>query len=213
MNWAEYAAASRELSEVCRAEAGRRTGITQRTSTGLAAAEDLRNRLSAQREYLSGVATRLHEPAPRFDESLRAGLTDVDEAVRLGWQAVDRADAEARGAEQRALAPALLPGMSTNGRNVVVYLATTLLSALVSFGMWELNPNTRAGHIPWSLLPWSLCGLPAVAFFAGYLTIAALGRSRIHKSEKGDRSVRLGGVICLIGLWLVWALLVAATPH
>jgi hypothetical protein len=211
MNWPEYAEACRALSDVRLREAERNAGVAERTGTGRTSLAQLRQRLDAQYEYLTGLAVRLREPKPAFDPAARAGLTDPDEAVRRGWEAVERADDRARQADQRALRPAFLPGASARVRNAVVYAGATLVAALLSAGLWELNPNGRAGHIPLSLLPWSLCGLPALAFFAGYFTIASFGRARIQQTEKPERSALLGGLICLFGLWLSLILIIAAT--
>lgn len=211
VDWDEYTAASRRLTAVRLAEKARRSKVQEGTSTGRDAVGQLRQQVTAQRDRLAALALRLREPRPSFGGAAPAGVADVDEAVRRGWEALKQADAEARQAEERGHQPALLPGMSGTARNVLVYLATTLLASLASCGMWVASPDTDFGQVPVSLLPWSLCGLPAVAFFGGYFTIAALGRPRIRQGEKASHSVRLGGLICFGGMWLVWLLYVVAS--
>lgn len=211
MNWAEYVDTSRRLAEVRRREAERRARLQERTAATKAAIERLRQRLAAQRDHLVGMAIRLREPRPSLDNLARSGLTDVDEALRRAWQAVEQSDVEARQAEERGLQPAFLPGLSTTGRNALVYAAAAVLAALASCGLWAASPDTDLGRVPLSLVPWQLCGLPALAFFAGYLTIALFGRPRVETREKPNRSVRLGGLICFVGMWLFWFLLVASS--
>jgi hypothetical protein len=82
MNWAEYAEASRRLSEVRRREADRRALVQERTAGGRAAVEPLKRRLTAQRDHLAALAVRVREPRPSFGGVARTGLADVDEAVR-----------------------------------------------------------------------------------------------------------------------------------
>jgi hypothetical protein len=210
MNWAEYADASRRLAEVRRREAERRTRVQERTATARSAAERLRRRLAAQRDHLVGLARQLREPTPSLDDVARSGLTDADEALRRAWTALEQSDVEARQAQQRAQQPALLPGLSTTGRNALVYTVAAVLAALASAGLWAAS-DTDLGRVPLALVPWQLCGLPAMAFFAGYLTIALFGRPRVATGEKPDRSLRLGGLICFVSMWLFWFLLVASS--
>ncbi|MFC7548006.1 hypothetical protein [Plantactinospora sp. GCM10030261] len=209
MRWSEYADAARGLAAIRAEEGARRAAVGKRTADGRAAVEQLRQRLTAQRDYLAGLATRLGEPPPSFEGVARAGLTDVDEALRRAWQAVEQADVEARRAEDRGNQPALLPGMSTTGRNVLVYAAATFVAWLVSLGLYVFSPDAGTGSV--GLLAWSLCGLPAVAFFAGYTTIAVFGRPRLRPGATASHSVRLGGLICFVGMWAGWVLFLAAT--
>lgn len=209
MQWSEYADAARGLAGVRAEEAARRARVGERATGGRSAVEQLRQRLTAQRDYLAGLAVRLREPRPSFDGVSRTGLTDADEAVRRAWQAVEQADVEARLAEDRGSQPVLFPGMSTTGRNVLVYAAATLLAWAVSCGLFTFSPEAGSGSV--GLLAWSLCGLPAMAFFAGYFTIAIFGRPRMQTAGTAAHSVRLGGLICFVGMWVGWVLFLAAT--
>lgn len=208
VRWAEYTDAARGLAEVRGGEAARRARAAERMTGVRSAVDRLRQRLAAQREHLAGQGVRLREPRPSFEGVARTGLTDAEEAVRRAWQAVEQADAEARRAEERANQPALFPGMSTTGRNSLVYAAATLVAWLASCGLYAFSPQAGAGSV--GLLMWSLCGLPALAFFAGYATIAVFGRPRTQSSAQTSHSVRLGGLICFGGMWLGWVLVVAA---
>jgi hypothetical protein len=211
VDWGEYAATSRRLTAIRLAEIARRSKVQEGTATGRDAVEQLKGHLAAQREHLTALALRLREPRPSFGGAARGGVAGMDEAVRRGRDALTHADAEARRAEERGHQPALLPGMSGTARNVLVYLATTLVASVASCGMSAASPDADLGKIPIGLLPWSLCGLPAVAFFGGYFTIAAFGRPRIRTGEKASHSVRLGGLICFGGMWLVWLLYIVAS--
>lgn len=207
MRWAEYADAARGLADVRDREALRHARVAERAAVGLAAVDRLRQRIAAQRGHLAGLAVRLGEPRPSFEGVARSGLADVDEALRRAWQAVEQADAEARRAADRASQPALLPGMSPAGRNALVYAAATLVAWLASCGLYAFSPE--AGSASVGLLAWSLCGLPGLAFSAGYLTIAVFGSPRMPAAGKAHHSVRLGGVICFGGMWFGWMLFLA----
>jgi hypothetical protein len=172
--------------------------------------EQLQQRLTAQGERLMSLASRLRESAPALGGTTPTGLADLDEALRRGWDALGHADAEARQAEERAQQPTLLPGLPETGRNVLVYSAAALLATLASCGLWQAA-DTTGGKIPLSLVPWQLCGLPAMAFFAGYIVLVVVGRPRIDSGRKVNRSAVLGGVICFVGIWLAWGCLIAAT--
>lgn len=171
----------------------------------------LRQRVAAQQDRLTSLAARLKEPGVSFGGVVRTGLGDLDEAVRRAREAVDKADAEARQAEERAYRPALLPGMSSTGRNSLIYLTAAFVASIVSYGLWLASPDTDLGRLPLSLVPWSLCGLPAIAFFLGYLTIAIFGRSRLDSGRGTNYSLRLGGLICFGGMAAFWLLLVVGS--
>ena len=211
MNWAEYADTSRRLSELRQTEAQRLAEVEHSMSAGRSAVAQLKQRVSAQQDHLIGLAARLREPRPSVGGVVRTGLTDVGEAVRRARESMDTADVEARRAEERAYQPALLPGMSSTGRNSLIYIAAAFVASIVSGGLWLTSPDTDLGRIPLSLVPWSLCGLPAIAFFAGYLTIAIFGRSRLDSGRGTNYSRRLGGLICFGGMAAFWLLLIVAS--
>lgn len=211
MNWAGYAEMSRRLSELRQSEAQRVAGVERSMSAGRSAVAQLQQRVSTQQDHLTGLAARLREPRPSVGGVVRTGLTDVGEAVRRAQESIDTADVEARKAEERAYQPILLPGMSTTGRNSLIYIAAAFVASIVSWVLWLTSPDTDLGRVPLSLVPWSLCGLPAIAFFAGYLTIAIFGRSRLDSGRGTDYSRRLGGLICFVGMAVFWLLLVVAS--
>jgi hypothetical protein len=109
MSWAECAEVSRRLADVRGQEAARQTQSHQQAASGRATVEQLKRRLSAQRDHLAGVAMGLGEPQPSFDGAARTGLNDVDEAIRRAWSTIDQADAEARQSEERGMRPVLFP--------------------------------------------------------------------------------------------------------
>jgi hypothetical protein len=205
MNWIEYTEAAQRLAEARRREVQRLAGVRQRSSGMRGSVDQLKQRLTAQREHLVTMAGRLRLPAPSLGEIARSGLTDTDEALRRAREAIEQADVTARRAEERGYQPILLPGVHPLVRNGLVYAGTTALCALVSCGLVLFGTAGPDHRFPLWTAPWSLCGLPAVAFFAGYLIIASFGRPRIDTGERASRSVRLGGLICFLGLWLVWA--------
>lgn len=210
MRWAEYAQAASELAHVRGQEAARAARAAERSASARTELERLERRLTAQRDLLVRLAMRLREPRPSLDGVVRSGLLDTDAALRQAWRAVEHADEQARLAEERANQPVLFPRMSTTGRNTLVYTVAAVLAALASWVLWA-SSDTDLGSVPLSLIPWQLCGLPALAFFAGYATIAVFGRARLEPGNGPDRSVRLGGLICFVGMWLFWVLLVASS--
>jgi hypothetical protein len=208
MRWAEYAELARRLADARTEEAARSAQVQQRAAAGRAGVEKLKRRLSIQGDHLLGLSQRLREPHPSFGGVARTGLSDPDEALRLAWEAVDQADVEARRAEERGMRPTLLPTMSPTGRNVLVYSAAALCTWLLSCGLFVLSPDSGASA---GTLLWSMCGLPAIAYFAAYILISVLGRPRTQTMGEVDRSARLGGVICFGGSFLAWILLLAVT--
>jgi hypothetical protein len=86
----------------------------------------------------------------------------------------------------------------------LIYTAWALLGWLAQCGLFVISSETNFGT-----LAWSLCGLPAVAWFAGYLTISLGAQPRMAGGEF-PKSPKLGGVICFAGMPLAWLLLVAA---
>ncbi|MEU4564749.1 hypothetical protein AB0F72_40740 [Actinoplanes sp. NPDC023936] len=208
MRWAEYAELARRLADARNQEAARSTQVQQRTAAGRAGVEKLKRRLSIQADHLLGLSQQLREPHPAFGGVARTGLSDPDEALRLAWEAVDKADVEARRAEERGMRPTLFPTMSPTGRNVLVYSVATLCTWLVSCGLFVLSPDSGASV---GTLLWSMCGLPAIAYFAAYILISVLGQPRTQTMGEADRSARLGGLICFGGSFLAWILLLAVT--
>ncbi|GAA4693998.1 hypothetical protein [Phytohabitans rumicis] len=75
---------------------------------------------------------------------------------------------------------------------------------LAQAALFAFAPETSVG-----VAVWSLCGLPAMAFFAGYLTITLAGQPRV--GGRYPANARLGGLICFIGMPLGWVLLIAAS--
>lgn len=152
---------------------------------------------------------RLGEPQPHLDRAARTGLTDPDQAIRRAVQAIDQADAETRQAEERGMRPVLFPTMSVKGRNALVYSAAAFGMWLVSCGLYSFS--SRSGSASIGLLLWSMCGLPAIAFFGGYVVISIFGRAKVQSLGQVDHSMRLGGLICFGGMFGAWVVFLAAT--
>ena len=83
------------------------------------------------------------------------------------------------------------------------------LLTLVSCGLYSFG--SRSGSASIGLSQWSTFGLPAMAFFAGYLVISIFGRAKVQSLGQVDHSVRLGGLICFGGMLSAWVVFLAAT--
>lgn len=208
-DWAAYTEATARLAAAVRTERARAAEQEAAGHTARAGIEALTGRLAAQRQHLVQLAAELRLPAPSIGPPVPGPVADPTEAVARATAAADAADVAARAAHRRAAQPPLLPGLTPSARNVIVYAAAALAGTLISILMIAVNPDAEFGRIPWQLVPWSLCGLPAVAFFAGYLTISLAGQPRLGKG--GTKSVRAGGFICFVGMPILWFLFIAAT--
>jgi hypothetical protein len=164
--------------------------------------EKLDKHLSTQQKYLTNLATTLRLPAPWFGKVDRSPVTDLAQALHRAADAANAADDEARQAEETGTRPVLLPDLSPTGRNALLYGGWALIGWLFQCGLVSFNSVTDFGAIAWSL-----CGIPALAFFAGYLTVSTLGQPRIGTQH--PKQVRLGGVINFVGMPIAWIALVA----
>lgn len=203
VSWSDYARAARELAELRRVEdaaAADRAAVTRTAADDL---DNLTRHLEAQQDLLHKLAGTLKLPEPWIGRADRSSVTDVAQALHLAADAANAADVEARRAEHIGTRPILLPDVSPTTRNVIVYSAWAGLGWLLQCGLMTFSSETDFG-----VLAWSLCGLPALAFFAGYLTVSTVGQSRV--GAKLPKQARLGGVICFGGMTLAWIALIAA---
>ncbi|WP_431877453.1 hypothetical protein [Micromonospora marina] len=207
--WATYTDHARRLAALLQDERSRAEQQAAASRSGQAALDQITHRLAVQRQHLHQLAATLRLPEPYIGGVAPSPVPDPAEALRRAAAAADAADTAAEHAHRRAAQPPLLPGLTPLARNALVYAAAATLGTLASLLMFAVNPDSDLGRIPWQLVPWSLCGLPALAFFAGYLTISLVGQPRIGGG--GTRSARVGGVICFVGMPILWFIFIAAT--
>ncbi len=202
MSWAEYTRAARELADLRRAT---EAAAADRASVARTAGEDidrLTTHLEAQRDYLLALAKKLKLPEPYVGTAGRSSVTDVAEALHRAADAANAAETEARRAERAGSRPLLLPDASPTARNSLIYGSWAFAAWLLQCGLVTFSPTNDFG-----VLAWSLCGLPALAFFGGYITVSTLGQPRVGAEH--PKQARLGGAICFGGMLLAWVGLVA----
>jgi hypothetical protein len=202
VSWAEYTRAARELADVRRDDAAAdadRAAVLRTANDDL---EKLTKHLTAQERFLVNLAKTLRLPAPFIGPASRSSVTDVAQALHRAADAANAADAEARLAERVATRPLLLPDASPGARNGAIYGAWAFLGWLLQCGLVSFSSLTDFGAVAWSL-----CGLPALAFFGGYITVSTLGQPRVGAGY--PRQPRLGGAICFGGMLLAWIALIA----
>lgn len=207
--WAAYTDHARRLSALLKEERSRGEQQAAASRDGQAAVDQLTHRVAAQRQHLHHLAATLRLPAPQFDRVAPGPIPDPAEALRRATTAANAADAAAENAHRRAAQPPLLPAFTPLARNALVYSIAAIVGTFASLLMFALSPDKDLGRIPLHLAPWSLCGLPALAFFAGYFTISLVGQPRLGGG--GTRSRKVGGVICFVGMPILWFIFIAAT--
>jgi hypothetical protein len=202
VSWAEYTRAARELADVRRAD---ESAAADRAAVARTANEDLDRltaHIEAQHDYLLSLAKKLKLPEPWIGPADRSSITDVAEALHRAADAANAAETEARRAERAGSRPILLPDASPTARNSLIYGAWAFAAWLLQCGLVTFSQETN-----FSVLAWSLCGLPALAFFGGYITVSTLGQPRVGAEH--PKQARLGGAICFGGMLLAWIGLVA----
>lgn len=158
-------------------------------------------RVAAQKSQLSKVAAQLQLAPPWLDGIQPSATTDLGEALGYASQAASQADAVMNAAAAQSAAPRLLPGMSPAGRTATVYGAYSAIGWLAQCGLVTISGTDLGAAL------WSLCGLPALAFFAGFITLQILGQPRI--GGKIHYPLKLGGAITFIGMPIAWIALIA----
>lgn len=123
-----------------------------------------------------------------------AGLPDPYRELELAQQAFHAAEAGVAQAKDLAPRPALFPTWSPLARAVAVYAGCAGVMAVLQ---WVLLAASGVVNLDgFGYVAWSCAGLPAMAFFGGYLLLHLVGRPKV--GEVPDTHPRLGFLICFL---------------
>lgn len=125
----------------------------------------------------------------------RAAAVDPVVELELARRMADEADRHGQQAELLAQRPALLPTWSPLARAVAVYAACGAAAGVL---MLTLVLASGIGLVDgFTLGAWICAGLPALAFFAGYLVLGRWGRPAMVAGTP-PRYLPLGFAICFL---------------
>jgi hypothetical protein len=201
MSWTAYTDTLQQLAAIRRQAAEHETQRGTALRQAQAHVDALTQRLTGLRSRLHTLATLLKLSPPYLDGVSPSSITDIGEATGRAAGQLETAEKEAATAETLAARPPLLPTMSPAGRAALVYGGWCLAGWLTQCAL-TLFSGTDV-----SAVLWSLCGLPALAFFAGFITLHIFGQPRI--GGQIPYSIRLGGAVCFIGMPILWIGLIA----
>ncbi|MGC5308865.1 hypothetical protein [Micromonospora zamorensis] len=125
----------------------------------------------------------------------RAAAVDPAVELELARRMADEADRHGQQAELLAQRPALLPTWSPLARAVAVYAASGAAAGVL---VLALVLASGVGLVDgFTLGAWICAGLPAVAFFGGYLVLGRWGRPAMVTGTP-PRYLPLGFLICFL---------------
>ncbi|MFG1654662.1 hypothetical protein ACGFIE_32525 [Micromonospora sp. NPDC049275] len=125
----------------------------------------------------------------------RAAVVDPVVELELARRMADEADRHGQQAEVLAQRPALLPTWSALARAVAVYAACGAAAGVL---MLTLVLASGVGLVDgFTLGAWICAGLPALAFFGGYLVLGRWGRPAMVAGTP-PRYLPLGFLICFL---------------
>ncbi|MGC4819998.1 hypothetical protein [Micromonospora sp. DT63] len=134
-------------------------------------------------------------PAGAGVPAQRAAAVDPVVELELARRMADEADRHGQQAELLAQRPALLPTWSPLARAVAVYAACGAAAGVL---MLTLVLASGVGLVDgFTLGAWICAGLPALAFFGGYLVLGRWGRPAMVAGTP-PRYLPLGFLICFL---------------
>ncbi|MGC5289468.1 hypothetical protein [Micromonospora sp. DT231] len=141
------------------------------------------------------LPTTTASPAGAGVPAQRAAAVDPVVELELARRMADEADRHGQQAELLAQRPALLPTWSPLARAVAVYAGCGAAAGVV---MLALVLASGVGIVDgFTLGAWICAGLPAVAFFGGYLVLGRWGRPAMVAGTP-PRYLPLGFLICFL---------------
>ncbi|GIG55694.1 hypothetical protein Lfu02_00660 [Longispora fulva] len=198
-----YSGLLRKLDQHLAQRADHAHGSEHHTATTEAALTDLDRRLDAHPDTLTTTATRLRLPAPHLQPAGRVELDTVETGLTAARAAERAVTTQLDKALDLAARPPLLPHARSRTRAAAIYSTTAAASAIAA---WIL---ILTGVDTFTALAWGGAGLPTLALFTGYLTLAFASRPRLGGGSS-ERHQAMGAVLCFAALPMSYVLIILA---
>lgn len=199
--WAEYAEYARRLDEVRAQENARTAGIREGVAEMSDHADELQERLEAQRRGMAAFAQKTKLEFRPGNGTAPEGpvepQTDLGRAARL----IDAADREGADAANRAVQPNLMPGSSAGVRGLAVYGIAALVIMVVQFIGFATTGN-NPDFLSYGVL------VPLIGFVLASLVLRQGNQTRDPDVIPGSMPTRLGLLLCFGALPVLFGILV-----
>ncbi|WP_412543424.1 hypothetical protein R8Z50_13385 [Longispora sp. K20-0274] len=218
--WEEYTGMLRRLDDTRAAGTAVATAAGHRLTRLRAAFTSIDQRVAERADELATAAGDLRYPHPRDpaprprdpDPDLGTPDTggpdpgDLEAALREAAALDDTARRELARATDLAGLPPLLPRAGTRTRNAAVYAGWAAVALVAQWTLILAGPGH--GTDLFTIIAWSVCGIPTLALFAGAVTCGFAASPRLRaagrRGHPTERSLALGGFLCFVALPVTW---------